>query len=587
MRSRLLCTLAVLVAAAGARAANHEVVVNPVILGPFKVACSNIEQDTGKIAASGALATDFWEGRNGKYITEILSFPASALRVDAPVPGDSRLYPQFHDQNVPHVAIVCHPTTATNTDPDYTLPGSTDKVPHMLPAGAQPRLPMLAEYLATLGYTRIPKVRMRAPMPLIVFSHGLGGSPIGSGYIDAIVALASHGYIVAAVFHGDSRFSRIRIEDLGDVLYLFTDFNKFVELELMRPVSLKAFTDLLLAHPDYAGSVDTNRIAAFGASLGGQAVINLLGARLSTTIGLSCQETVRDPRIQAAVGLVPYAGQSFLPSFCDGQNGAADVTKPFLAMSGTADTTAPIKQMQQAINLMPQSHYLVELQGVKHEFKAEFVGDVMTWTVTFLRAYLGGFGSEGAMAKLIRMNSVNGGPVDDLIVDFHVPFPPQTGEALANEFYNNPLDRYFLTADPALIALLFDGPGWEVTRGAFRVSLGIPPLPQGATTDLAPVCRFDSFPGSSAPSQYLTIDSQECQALRSTPGWHFAGTPFYAHPVGTGGTCATGELGVMRAFNGKTAQGTANYRLSTSDSMMREQLRMGWTLQGTSFCVVP
>ncbi len=455
----------------------------------------------------------------------------------------------------------------------------------MTPAGAAPKLPMLDEYLRTQGYTRIPKVRMRAPMPLIVFSHGLGGSPIGSGYVDAIVALASHGYIVAAVFHGDSRFSRIRIEDLGDVRFLLTDFDKFVEMELMRPVSLKAFVDLLLAHPDYAGSVDLDRIAAFGASLGGQAVLNLIGARITTSIGLACRDTVRDPRILAAVGLVPYAGQTFLPAFCDDQNGAADVARPFLAMSGTADTTAPIKLMEQAINLVPASHYLVELQDVKHEFKPEFLGDVMTWTVTFLRAYLGGTGSEGAMAKFIRMASVAGTPVDGLRVDFHRPLPTQQGEAWALEFYNPPLDRYFLTADPRLISTYYDGgagSGWELTDGAFKVT-----TPLGFTTNLRPVCRFDAFPGAAPPSQYLTIDAQECAALQRTPGWSFAGVPFYGYPVLAGGLCAEGQLELMRAYNGKAAQGNANYRLSTSDSVMREMLRKDWNLEGTTMCVLP
>ena len=49
------------------------------------------------------------------------------------------------------------------------------------------------------------------------------------------------------------------------------------------------------------------------------------------------------------MGLVPYAGQTFLPSFCDDQAGAEEVTRPYLAIAGTADTTAPIEMVEQAL----------------------------------------------------------------------------------------------------------------------------------------------------------------------------------------------------------------------------------------------
>lgn len=57
-----------------------------------------------------------------------------------------------------------------------------------------------------------------------------------------MVDLASYGFMVGAVFHGDPRFSRIRLEDINDVVYLLRDFDKFVEMELMRTVSLKAIS---------------------------------------------------------------------------------------------------------------------------------------------------------------------------------------------------------------------------------------------------------------------------------------------------------------------------------------------------------
>ncbi len=228
------------------------------------------------------------------------------------------------------MAIVCHPTPQDNPDPDYVLPGTTDRVPRMQPAGAAPRLIGIAEHAAAFGIAVDPAVPgTPARLPLLVFSHGLGGSPISPGYIDAMVDLASQGFMVAAVFHGDPRFSQIRIEDLGGFALALANFDQFVEMELLRPVSLKAMVDALLAHPGFAPGIDPERIGGFGASLGGQAMANILGARLTTSLRLACRDTVTDPRVKAAVGLVPYAGQTFLPAFCDDQAGAEGVDRPY------------------------------------------------------------------------------------------------------------------------------------------------------------------------------------------------------------------------------------------------------------------
>ena len=111
------------------------------------------------------------------------------------------------------------------------------------------------------------------------------------------------------------------------------------------------------------------------------------------------------------MGYVPYAGQVFLPQFCDQQSGVDNIDTPFLALSGGADTTAPIKLMDSAERRMKGSRYLVELAGVPHEFKAEYAGDVLTWTVTFLRAYMHLPTPDGSspMDAIVRMKSVVGG----------------------------------------------------------------------------------------------------------------------------------------------------------------------------------
>jgi hypothetical protein len=588
-----------------ATAANHDTIVPSLGAGPFRVACSNVAQDAALIAQSGSNATDFWEGRpkDGqlRYITQVLAAPDTAIRVDVAVPPTPGLYPQFAGQAVPHAAIVCHPTPASNADPDYVLPGTGDRVPRMQAAGSAPKLIGAAEYYETLGMRGEGKTGP-AQLPLIVFSHGLGGSPISPGYLQAMTDLASFGLVVGAVFHGDPRFSRIRIENIGDVAFLFSNFDQFVEMELMRPLSLKQFTDRLLAHPGFAPAIRTDAIGAFGASMGGQAVTNLLGAKLTTSIGLACRETARDPRIKAAVGLVPYAGQTFLPSFCDDQSGAEEVTRPYLAISGTADTTAPIKVMEQAMQRFRGTRYLLALEGVPHEYRPDMRGDVMTWTVAFLNAYVGGplatpvtaadVSARTDLAKLVRMAGVEGGPVEELRLDVHQPLAATAGGVPLIEFHHDATDRYYLAPGEERAAQVdagAAGTGWARTGLVIKAySLAKPPRPSGRTASPAmPACAFRFVNATGPESWFYTTKPAECEAVKGQPGWRYEGTAFHAAPVDAAGRCPPGQLVVQRAYNNGAARGEPNHRFTSSDSTLREMVRRGWVDEGPAMCALP
>ena len=607
MRFPLALALAAGLFATGlpAAAANHDTVVPSLGAGPFRIACSNVAQDAALIAQSGSNATDFWEGRpkDGqlRYITQVLTAPQTAVRVDVAVPDQSSIYPQFAGQSVVHAAIVCHPTPAANADPDYLLPGTGDRVPRMQPAGSLPKLLGAAEYFETLGMRSEGRSGI-APLPLIVFSHGLGGSPISPGYLQAMTDLASFGFVVGAVFHGDPRFSRIRIENIGDVAFLFTNFDQFVEMELMRPLSLKAFTDELLVNPGFAPAIDANAIGAFGASMGGQATMNLLGAKLTTSLGLACRETTRDPRIKAAVGLVPYAGQTFLPSFCDDQSGAEEVARPYLAISGTADSTAPIKMAEQALQRFRGTRYLLALEGVAHEFTPDMRGDVMTWTVAFLHAYVGGplaasvtSGDAAArtdLARLFRMAGVAGGPGEELRIDVH------QGPALRRhvtplvEFHHDGTDRYYLAPGEERAAQVDSGaagPGWARTGLVINAaSLARPPRPAGRLPSAAvPACAFRIAIADGPESWFYTTKPAECEAVKNQPGWRYEGTAFHTVPVDAAGRCPAGQRVVHRAYNNGAGSGAPNHRYASSDSTLREMVRRGWADEGPAMCALP
>lgn len=586
--------IALAAAAAGfalpAGAVNHELLVPPIAPGPFKVACSNIEQDPARIAQTGLPAQDFWDGKGGRYITEILPQPSSALRIDALVPDIRTLYPGYGGDRVPFVVLVCHPTPASNSDPDYVLPQTGDVVPHMLAQAAAPRLLSLGEWGDIVGMPFSPPPSGLVKLPLIVYSHGLSGSPIGKGYIDVMARLAAHGYIVAAVFHGDARFSRVRLEDFGDYFYALTQFDRVAEMMLMRPVSLKAMTDMLLSHAGYAPGIDTDRIGGFGASMGGQAMANLMGAKMTTSIGLACRETVQDPRIKAAVGYVPYSGQSFLPAFCSGQRGAEGVTRPFLAITGSADTTSPEKLMEQAVNLFKGSRYMVSFAGGQHELRPQDADDLITWMVTFLNAYLDvPFNGASSMARLIRMAQVQGGREDSVSVDVHVPtsFDTAARERPAVEFYNTTLDHYFVAATQFEVDYILAGSagaGWVLTNESHKVYSDTPPRGTPAVNE---VCRFYGVPAGGPNSHFFAADATACEATKRMGGWAYEGIGFRVVPQLATGKCPSGMLEVRRAYNDRFRFNDSNHRYSTSDSTMREMARRNWFVEGTAWCAFP
>lgn len=569
-----------------AAAFNHTDTVVPIAPGKFTVACSNIEQNVSLIAA-GASASDYWEGRNYHYITDILVNPASAVVFDAAVPNDRSLYVGHAGGTIPYAAIVCYPTPASNTDSNYVLPDTGDVIPHMQPAGAAPKIVSVAEYEATTGLTVDPTANVPMKLPMIVFSHGLTGSPISSGYVSVMVELAAHGFMVAGVFHGDPRFSLVRIEDLSDFVYLLANFDQVVELEMVRPLSLKVMLDVLLANPGYAVGIDTTRIGGFGASMGGAAMTFLAGAWATTTIGGHCAEPIHDFRIRAFAGYVPWGGYSFLPAYCNGQTGAAFVNLPYLAMSGTADTTAPLTQMKQAVNLFTNTRYMIELQGGKHELRPEDADELFTWLVTYFDTYLDVQSDPGAFGRLAKMNNVSGGGrVDTVTVDVHIPFPDKGSELTVWELYNTRIDHYYYTdnANEANTLAASPSTAWTITGNGFKAW---PALSTDTPSTVVPVCRFDLAAHPGPGFAFFSASASDCSMLMSNRGWGYYGTVFYVQPVDVNLRCPDGYIGVNRAYNNGFVRNDSNHRYTTSDSLVRGMEPNGWLYEATVMCSRP
>ena len=381
-------------------------VVQPLPLpGPYAVACSNIIQDFTRVGA-GEDVTNYWEGLpdNGRprYATDLLADPGNTLIAMVTAPQDSDLYGDFAGQSLQFVVIACYPTMANNPRPDYPLnPPQTDRfVPHMQTGSDAP---LFAD--ASVRY------------PVVVYSHGYMGSPISSDdYMSALTVSASYGYVVIAPFHGDLRFSNLKIDNLNyTTIVAALNLKNFTAMQAVRPLSISAALDLVLAHPQWRDHIDTAKIGGFGASMGGETMLLLGGAGLTTSyfdIGSSGKQVTRDTRIKAAVGYVPYFGHPILPAFGRNQEGLGGINLPFLGISGTADTTAPIIETRIGMSRLTGTRRLVALSGVTHGFDAASTNDIYTWMLTFLDAEVRG--NPEAIRRLSTMGSVAGGGDDSV-----------------------------------------------------------------------------------------------------------------------------------------------------------------------------
>jgi len=379
-------------------------VVPPLPLpGPYAVACSNVAQDFSRVAP-GEDAKGYWEGLPSasgapRYATDLLSDPANTLSVTVTAPNDTTLYGSFSGKQVVFVLLVCYPTVSNNPRAEYPLP--TGKVvPHMQLGAESPLFANAA-----------------ARYPMLMFSHGYSGSPLSNDYLALLSVYASFGYVVVAPFHGDPRFTVLKVDNLGDAVMVLAHLSELNALQSLRPLSMTAAIDLMLAHPHWRDHLDATQIGGFGASMGGETMMLMGGAALTTTLGLQQSQVTFDSRLKAAVGYVPYFGQLFLPAFGRDQRGLDAVTLPFLGISGTADTTAPLIMVQQGLARVTGTRELVALAGVKHGFDVASTNDIFTWSLTFLDAEVRG--NPAARQQLATMASVAGGGDDSVVIPYN------------------------------------------------------------------------------------------------------------------------------------------------------------------------
>jgi dienelactone hydrolase len=162
--------------------------------------------------------------------------------------------------------------------------------------------------------------------PLIIFSHGLGGTRNGYSYLGRY--LASHGYIAVHVQHAGSDravWTSNWLSMWGNLSNAASETNA-----IARAKDVSFAITQALAEPSIASYIDSERIAIAGHSYGANTALLIAGAKVQRNSG---ELNLRDPRVKAAViiSAPPFHGEGDMKQIL----GAISI--PTLHVTGTED----------------------------------------------------------------------------------------------------------------------------------------------------------------------------------------------------------------------------------------------------------
>ncbi len=225
---------------------------------------------------------------------------------------------------------------------------------------------------------RYPAVAQDASgrFPLVVFSHGAGGSR--DAFPDLTAHWASHGYIVVLPTHADSIQLRRRSgEDLSrlqrDLDSLRRDVKPLDRLAdvgfLLDSIGAIAARIPGLADRKGAGRIDRERVGMAGHSAGALTTQMAAGVKVRGAIPGALLEarSVGDPRIDAAILI---SGQGATNRMFTDQSWS-ELSKPMLVITGSKDVAAignetPASRREPFDKAKPGDKHLVFIEGATH-----------------------------------------------------------------------------------------------------------------------------------------------------------------------------------------------------------------------------
>lgn len=240
------------------------------------------------------------------------------------------------------------------------------------------------------------------PFPVIVFSHGLGGTRDGYEYLGR--HWASHGYVCVHLQHvgSDDAVWRGSTQPLADMRKAAREATNIVNRPRDVRFALDQLPKLNRDDPAFRGRLDLQRVGVAGHSFGAYTTLAVAGEVFLTPQGK--EVTFRDPRVKAAVIMSPSAPQGK----ADLDRSFGSITIPCLHLTGTNDDGVGITEVKAAERRIPYDHitkadqYLIVFKGGDHmlfaapkrrtggEKDAVLLGLIRMSTTAFWDAYLKG-----------------------------------------------------------------------------------------------------------------------------------------------------------------------------------------------------
>ena len=250
----------------------------------------------------------------------------------------------------------------------------------------------------------------KGPAPLIVHSHGLGGSVEGSTFI--LTALAQAGFAAVALQHAGSDSSLGIGQARGEEAIVAAGARGITASVAQArygdvPFAIDQLTREAARGGTLAGRIDLTKLGMSGHSFGALSTLVAAGQRVPGAEGRNYAE----PRIKAAIAYSPNK-----PRNDDVATAFAGVKTPMLHMTGTQDRSpmdlegSPFERTAPYQVISGADQYLVILDGGDHAVfggprtaprpnrprDAEHMSLVKAETIRFWRAYLNG---DGAAAR--------------------------------------------------------------------------------------------------------------------------------------------------------------------------------------------
>jgi predicted dienelactone hydrolase len=208
---------------------------------------------------------------------------------------------------------------------------------------------------------------LTGPAPVIVFSHGLGGSRLGYEFLGK--AWSERGYVVVLPSHRENVPLGVAEQEqhtLADLRAMKEAINDPANWPV-RPLDIRRTVDALQSLPSQIralnGMLDLSRIGVGGHSYGAYTALLCAGARVR--VGEEWR-TFPEPRARAFAALSP-PGNGSRGLSAESWTG---IRAPLLCMTGTLDCGVlgePPSWREDAFNSLPgPDHDLVVLDGADH-----------------------------------------------------------------------------------------------------------------------------------------------------------------------------------------------------------------------------